>query len=108
MTSRNKEEPPRPGVIVERASSAGHNPGDPKLRTYVREFRSGSGKGTAYSYVYYGPKKGGRLSTVKLGLGLAVLMAGLFVIVVLGGLIFLGLFAALVVVAAISRIFGRK
>lgn len=96
MTADNKKKPPRPEVIVEPAASGRRTPENEGLR-----------KGATYSYVYYGPKKG-RLSSVKLALGLAVLMAGLFVIVVLGGLIFLGLFAVLVVVAAISRIFSRK
>lgn len=106
MSSKGKEEPPGPEIIVERPRSGHRRAGDETLKTYVREYQSGSGKGIAYSYVYYGPKKD-RLSSVKLGLGLAALMAGLFLIVVLGGLIFLGLFAVLVVVAAIGRILKR-
>ncbi|RJX21625.1 MAG: hypothetical protein C4575_03395 [Desulforudis sp.] len=110
MAGRGNEEPPSPKVIVEYPQD--HGPGrgsqdDDFPRTYVREYRSTSGKGSAYSYVYYGPRKG-RLSTVKLGLVLAAVMATLFVLVALGGLIFLGLFTVLTVGAVIGRIFRRK
>ncbi|MBU4532241.1 MAG: hypothetical protein KJ650_01115 [Firmicutes bacterium] len=108
MTGRGNEEPPSPRVIVEYPpdhDSGRHEGVFP--RTLVREYRSNSGKGSTYGYVYYGPRKG-RLSTVKLGLVMAAVMATLFVLVALGGLIFLGLFAVLTVGAVVGRIFKRK